>query len=297
MQLYKYIGYGQKIESDSCFDQFVLADFEGEPDIVIHHYVEDSIKDILKNECQVSKRGHDIFYRNQVGYFEARNGNEIFFEEYPDQDEAEAREFVMGNTMALLFYERDMNVIHGSAVRYKEKTIIISGDSGAGKSTTASMLIRNGAKLISDDQSIVYLDDGKVMLLPGYPSQKLCTDAAERNDYQVDKLKKIDYQNNKYAIPRMEQFFGEKSSVDLFIFLSLHEEGDELSCYSVKGADKVEALTQNLFLRPFFESHGLPPNSMMNCIQIASVVDMAKISRKIGANTETELLNYISSLI
>ena len=292
--MYKYAAYGQIIESDSVFNQFIETDSDAVPDITIHHYVEDEIKDILKELYQVSIRGRDIFFRNQVGYFEARNGNEIFFEEYPDQSETEAKEFVMGNTMALLFFERDMNVIHGSAVRFKDKTIIISGDSGAGKSTTASRLIKEGARLICDDQSIVYIDNGQAMLLPGYPSQKLCEDASERNNLNIEDLIKIDNQKNKYAIPRMDEFFGEISRLDAIFFLSKHDDGKDVVLKEITGADKVEVLTINLFLRPFFEANiGLPPSAMMQCIQISSKVDMYRLSRKNGCNTEDEIFNNI----
>ena len=292
--MYKYIGYGQKILSDTAFDQFIPTDFESEPDLTIHHYVEDGIKDILKEIYQVSIRGRDILFRNQIGYFEARAGKEIFYEEYPNQDETEAKEFVMGNTMALLFFERDMNVIHGSAVRMGDKTVIVSGDSGAGKSTTASKLIREGGKLISDDQSIVFMEDGKAMLLPGYPAQKLCVDASERNNYNVEDLIKVDSQKNKYAIPRMDEFYGEISVLNAIFFLSTHEDGDDVRFEKIEGADKVNIITTNLFLRPFFQRNiGLPPAALKQCIDISSKVDMYKVSRKVGSNTEDLIFRAI----
>lgn len=296
--MYKYIAYGQKIVSDCRFDQFVANDFNDEPDILIHHFVEDKIKDTLKELYQVSVRGRDIFYRNQVGYFESRNGKEIFFEEYADQDEAEAREFVMGNTMALLFFERDMNVIHGSAVRFRDKTIIISGDSGAGKSTTASKLIKEGGKLISDDQSIVYMQEGKALLLPGYPSQKLCEDASERNEFDVNQLVKIDNQKNKFAIPRQEEFYGDISELDAIFFLSKHANGSNIVFEKIEGADKVNLMTTNLFLKPFFQSTmGLPPQAMLQCVNIASKVEMYRVSRKNAVNTEEEIFKLISEFL
>ena len=296
--MYKFIGYGQKILSDTPFDQFLLSNYEEEPDLVIHHYVEDSIKETLKEVYQVSIRGRDIFFRNQVGYFEARDGKEIFYEEYADRDETEAREFVMGNTMALLFFERDMNVIHGSAVRINGRTIIISGVSGAGKSTTASKLLREGGNLISDDQSIVYLDEGKAMLLPGYPAQKLCEDASERNNFDVNDLIKVDSHKKKYAIPRTAKLFDKSSQLDSIFFLSTHDDGDDVIFEKIDGADKVNYLTMNLFLRPFFQQNiGLPPSAMSQCVKISSQVSMYRISRKKGLNTEDAIFNHIINSI
>ena len=296
--MYKYIGYGQKIESDSVFPQFVPADFEDEADIIIHHYVEDEIKKELTDEYQLSLKDGDIYYKNQVGYFESRQGREIFYEEHPGQDENEAKEFVMGNTFALLFYERGMNVIHGAAVRFGDKTIIISGDSGAGKSTTTSMLIREGARLITDDQSIVFLENGEVKLLPGYPAQKLCEDAAGRNSYDVKNLIKIDEQKNKYAIPRQENFFGEISKVDALIYLRKHAEGETIVASQVLGAEKANVLTKNLFLKPFFTQTQMMPQSMMlQCLQIAGKIDIFEISRKKNVDTENEIKACIGKML
>lgn len=296
--MYKYIAYGQKIESEVIFNQFIPANFDGPTDIIIHHFVEENIKNSLTELYQVAIRGRDIYFRNQVGYFEARSGKEIFFEEYSGLDEADAKEFVMGNTMALLFFEKDRIVIHGSAVRFKDKTIILSGDSGAGKSTMASKLIREGGKLISDDQCIVYIKDGNPILVPGYPAQKLCVDASERNNFDVSKLIKVDPHKNKYVIPRKEAFYDKESKVDAIFLLSKHENGEPIVFNEVNGAAKVNELTKNLFLRPFFTSSiGLPPDSMKQCIEIAMKLNIYQISRNNKENTEDEIFRKISERI
>ncbi|MCR4902021.1 MAG: hypothetical protein K6A23_04120 [Butyrivibrio sp.] len=296
--MYKYTAYGHKILSDIAFEQFEKAEFDSEGDIRIHHYVEKEIKDILQEDYQVSIRNKDIFYRNQVGFFEARNGKEIFFEEYPGCSLTEAKEFVMGNTFALLFYEKDMNVIHGAAVRIGDKTIIVSGDSGAGKSTVTSKLIREGARLITDDQSVIYVKDNVPMLLPGYPAQKLCVDAADRNDLNIDNLVKVDDQKNKYAVSRKENFYSEVSKVDAVIFLQKHKEGEEVIAKKIGGAEKVNMFTRYLFLFPFFQTAVmLPTDLMLQCVRISSLIDIYTVSRKENVNTESKIYSFIENQI
>ncbi len=294
--MYKYYAYGLRILSDTCFEQFVEQDFEGKADLMIHHYVEEKVKEILKNDNQVSIRGRDIFFRNHVGFFEARGGNEIFYEEHEGKSEVEAREFVMGNTFALLFFERDINVIHGAAVRYKNKTIIISGNSGAGKSTITTGLINKEAKLITDDQSVIYIDHGIPMIVPGYPSQKLCEDAVIENDYELDTLVKVDNTKNKFAISRAELFYNEISKVDAAFFMSKNEDGQDLVTTKITGAEKANIITDNLFLKPFLtKTMSLPPKMMIDCFNIAGKIDVYSIARNVSVNTKEKIIDFIDS--
>ncbi len=56
-----------------------------------------------------------------------------------------------------------MALIHASCVRYKDKGILIMGESGTGKSDLALRLMDEGAILISDDYVDVTPNDGKAI--------------------------------------------------------------------------------------------------------------------------------------
>lgn len=53
-----------------------------------------------------------------------------------------------------------MVAYHATTVAVGDKAVMITGPSGAGKSSLALQLIGLGADLVSDDQSLVMLDDG-----------------------------------------------------------------------------------------------------------------------------------------
>ena len=136
------------------------------------------------------------------------------------------------------------------------------------------------------------------MLLPGYPAQKLCEDASERNNFDINDLIKVDSHKKKYAIPRTAKFFDKSSQLDSIFFLSTHDDGDDVIFEKIDGADKVNYLTMNLFLRPFFQQNiGLPPSAMSQCVKISSQVSMYRISRKKGLNTEDAIFNHIINSI
>jgi serine kinase of HPr protein (carbohydrate metabolism regulator) len=55
-------------------------------------------------------------------------------------------------------------LIHGSSVEIKGMAVLITGKSGSGKSSLALNLIDRGAILISDDQSQLSLEAGKIIV-------------------------------------------------------------------------------------------------------------------------------------
>ena len=58
------------------------------------------------------------------------------------------------------------NNIHGTCVAFRCMGILIRGSSGTGKSDLALRLIDNNAKLVSDDQVLAVVKNGKIILSP-----------------------------------------------------------------------------------------------------------------------------------
>lgn len=71
----------------------------------------------------------------------------------------------------MLFDQPNVTGVHGGAVEIDERAWLFVGESGAGKSTTARVLVEQGAKLIADDLTLVDVDECQV--LPGCPAVRL----------------------------------------------------------------------------------------------------------------------------
>ncbi|MER8413785.1 serine kinase [Mesorhizobium sp. M1342] len=114
-----------------------------------------------------------------VGAFLITDFSRIDIEPAPGVDDALLAFPLLGPVMALLLHRRGLLVLHASAIAAAGKSAIFMGDKGAGKSTTASAMIRAGHRLLTDD--VVALDlanPSEPMTVPGFPQIKLAADAA-----------------------------------------------------------------------------------------------------------------------
>jgi hypothetical protein len=74
---------------------------------------------------------------------------------------------IVGFVLGYLLHLRGQLCLHGTLLGLGERTIAILGDSGAGKSTIAAALIKNGAQLLSDDLIALSLDEEGVFVHSG----------------------------------------------------------------------------------------------------------------------------------
>lgn len=114
-----------------------------------------------------------------VGAFLISDFSRIDIEPAPGVDDALLAFPLLGPVMALLLHRRGLLVLHASAIAVAGTSAIFMGDKGAGKSTTASAMIRAGHRLLTDD--VVALDltnPREPMTVPGFPQIKLAADAA-----------------------------------------------------------------------------------------------------------------------
>ncbi len=90
---------------------------------------------------------------------------------------------LLGPVLALALHARGTFLLHASAVALKSGPgVVLMGDKGAGKSTTATALLEAGPKLIADD-IVAFADGALPRLIPAFPQVKLSTEALERLNF------------------------------------------------------------------------------------------------------------------
>ena len=83
---------------------------------------------------------------------------------------------------ALLLARRGLLPMHGSAVEVEGEAVLICGRAGAGKSTYAASLIARGARLLSDDLTILHPEPrtGALTVFTGRTTMRLHPETARR---------------------------------------------------------------------------------------------------------------------
>lgn len=303
MGKYYYIVYGLTLESDYEFPQFVSIDKpEKAVDIAIEYGgISDEVMEQVKNGYYSGHRYHDKWFRNKAGLFWIHDDRKINFTEYDEGNVDDAAQYLPGMCLSILLWYRGMIMIHGACLRYKDKTVIIAGNSGSGKSTISTEFIKKGAKLIADDVTGIGIEAGKYYSYPAFPAQKLCMDQIEKNGIDTRGLRQIRYDLNKFEIPRNQIFYNEKSSVDYLFRIESREKvlnDFGLDFQAVDGAEKIKELTDVIFIRwMFHDAFRFEPEDLARCIGFVNNLPMHKIVRERGKDTIRGIIDYIESNI
>ncbi|GAB5537300.1 MAG: hypothetical protein Rubg2KO_35490 [Rubricoccaceae bacterium] len=94
-------------------------------------------------------------------------------------DEAFAQQCVVGPGLGVLLHQRGMLVLHGAALDVNGQAVVLLGEKGAGKSTTAAALIARGHRLLTDDLVALDPSASAPTVLPGPTQMKLWPEAIE----------------------------------------------------------------------------------------------------------------------
>jgi hypothetical protein len=138
----------------------------------------------------------------EVGAYRVLDGREIRIAPDPAAGWREVRLFLLGSAWGALCYQRDLLVLHASAVRVGGGAVAFCAYQGMGKSTLAAYLTEAGHALVSDDLTRFDLPDhGPPLIYPAAPRLKLWQDALNALDWHSDSLVRDHYRYEKFHLP------------------------------------------------------------------------------------------------
>ena len=184
-------------------------------------------------------------------------------------------------------YYNNVKAVENVSFSMKQgELVVIIGPSGAGKSTNCVKLREKGCTFVTDDVSAVSIQDGKVMVEPSFPQQKLCRDAALRQGYALEELIYIDEDRDKYAVRLKDGYEKEALPMSLFIELVVTD-GEQLQIEEVTGLDKLSVLYRNIYRREVWQEMGANPQSEAILMKMVEQIPIYRICRPIkGIYTE-----------
>ena len=291
--VYKYYSaYGLKIKSEINLPELLeikTKDF----DVVVHYGdVPDKIENPIKIGVAFQAKQNEFLLKvpDIADYF-VKNANEITVSRNKNVDDSEINLFLLGSAFGAVIYQQKKVPFHGSTVIINNKAIIISGVSGAGKSTTVASLIQKNYPLLSDDVTVLNEKEGNIIASSGFPQVKLWLDSLNMMDLSPEKLKRIRPQLEKFKFPVKNFIEGEKQVDSIFIIMKKNTEGVEIE--EIKGVDKFKILTNNTYRKQFVPALKLEKEQFKIVALLAAKVKLYTISRPNGTNTIDEVSKMI----
>lgn len=287
---YFYKAFGLDIQSDFSIAQVQEVD-DSQLDVrivrsdLLSRYDVSTEYDIVTDE-------HILFRVDDIAVFRISSGNLIEAELLSGYSDHDIGVFLMGSCMGAILHQRGFMLLHGSCVTDGRRSILITGDSGAGKSTTAAEFLMNGWKLLTDDVTCIFERDGAVMVQSSYPSQKLWQDALDRYEKTSDDVHSLYFSEDreKFGVNVADSFFDGVCPLSMIVRLVPSDHPCIIG--PIKGIAKVDQLMRNTY-RAFMIAPKDRSRHFQRCVTLSTKIPMALAVRENGkqcADTIYELI-------
>lgn len=230
-----------------------------------------------------------------IGHYLIRNGNEIIIQPAANACPNDIRVFMLGSGFGALLHQRQMLVMHASAIHTDFGAVLFCGNSGVGKSTLLGEMLRRDYPMMVDDVCAVVLDDAEQpIVLPGYPRTRLWADSAAKLEVDTDGLQKTRPTLDKFERQLPEQFYDQSAPMHR-IYLLGTSNSDEIELTPLQAIDTFSTVLHNTYRNTFLDGLEMrgPHFSMVS--KVATTVPVNRVVRPSAAFRLTELANLIEA--
>ncbi len=261
---------------DSCIElpEAVRIDTPDNVDVVVS-FGDTYLDETDKKYFFIKRNPQQIIINSMAAVFEVCDGKTITVGLKEGYDERLLRIFLLGSALGAVQYQLGYLPLHGGAIVANDGAIIITGNSGAGKSTMTSTLVGLGYKYLTDDVSGVFMENSVPYVLPAYPQRKLIRDACISLGYDPDTLPVADKDRDKFAIRDPERWRDTPAPLSMILELVRAEEGQPLSVAPLNAIERIRVIKECLYRSFYHMENGIiPPREMKRLLEVASVAQM-----------------------
>jgi hypothetical protein len=108
-------------------------------------------------------------YSDGAQFWVARDGKSVWAAWPESLSIDDTATYLLGPVLGLILRLRGVTCLHASAIAFGQRAVAFVGAEGAGKSTTAAALAREGFTVISDDIVAVEEENDRFLVKPAYP--------------------------------------------------------------------------------------------------------------------------------
>jgi hypothetical protein len=227
----------------------------------------------------------------KVGDFHVRDGREICIQPLPHTEEARIRPWLLGTVWGALCYQRNLFIVHASAVQVDSEAILFCGGPGHGKSTLAAQLAARGHALISDDLCRLHLpSDGPPLVFPSAPRLRLWSDALGELGWGAKELAPDHLRDGKFHLLPP----GRSSAEPLPVRGAYSLLWGEFGVRDLKGMEAFRAfLTAATWRRRLLESMGRIDLHSRRCMEFLQRVPLKQITRPRDFPASAQTLDFL----
>lgn len=289
MDLYRYNAFGFQIESEYNILQLTETNSTTPADVFIKKTVFDSF-DVENGFTQIQDDEILVSAEN-VAKYRITGGNLIEVEKALNCKDAQFSLYLLGSCIGAIIHQKGLFPLHGSCVTNGKKSILITGDSGAGKSTTAAEFLKNGWKLVTDDVTLL-TSINPPMVQSSYPSQKLWGDSLQHYQKNEEVIHSLYNRNDeeKYGIDVSDFFFDGTAPLSLIVRLAAEAMPTQIS--PINGMAKVNQLLYNTYRLNMIPQKALNQH-FQKCVTLSSKIPMALMIRNNKEQCVTEVYEKI----
>lgn len=179
-----------------------------------------------------------------VGAYLVIEGRRIVVDADPAASGRAIRLGLLGPALGLALHQRGIFVLHASAVDVDGRAVVILGNFGWGKSTTAAALVSQGNHLLADDLVSIREIEEVPVVVPGIPQIKLWPDAAKALGLPTEELPRVHPDHEKRALKVQDRFAATPLPLRRFYVLA---GGDRVGVAPIQGINSFEAIVHHWY--------------------------------------------------
>lgn len=222
----------------------------------------------------------------EVSQYLVEDGRLVTIEPVPQAGKDKVNRFFQMTPLAALLFQRGITAFHAAAAAGPQGAVLLAGDSCAGKSTLLMELLKRGWKMLSDDLSVVALNDnGTASALPTFPDVVLWRDT-------LDKFNMENTGKYRQTVCMEEQFTNTPQRLKAIYQLLVHNK-NEIEISSTEGVDRFSALSKLLYNTRVADALLDRTSYMQSAAAIARNVSMRTLLRPKGRWSSEELADVV----
>ncbi|WP_282154056.1 hypothetical protein [Ruegeria atlantica] len=203
----------------------------------------------------------------------------------------DVRYYLFGTIFGALLHQRQLLPLHISAVETPNGILAFTGQSGAGKSTTAYEIFKKtGWRLLSDDVAVIDPTESNTLLHCGIFRQKLWKDTVERSGLQPETLTRDTTRAEKFHVFSPEYFVSEPRHLRKLVILDVADEPK----LDMLGSSEAFTQVMNTIYRPdLARLFGDMSATMQNVANIANEIETFRFWRPWSVDRMSASIHYL----